>query len=184
MLIRITALDSPPEDALAAVEPQPGLHSAYVLRPMDNRRPLLVTAWESAERADQASITAGGTDYATASFHVAGDPARSPKYAQIVYFDRPRTRPEAEAVDLANRERIWPAVRDIPGNLGALVGANADGTSVVIALTTSRQAIEDSQQAIMSTALLPGEDPALLTGPDRMHIAHVLSAVPAHPLSV
>lgn len=184
MLIRITPLGGTLEGALAAVEPQPGLRSAYVLRPMDDPRPLLVTAWDSAEQADQASVTLGGADYATASLQLAGDPARSPKYAQIVHFDRPRTKPEADAIDVANRERIWPAVRDIPGNLGALVGANDDGTSVVIALTTSLQAIEDSQQAIMSTALLPGEDPALLTGPDRMHIAHVLSAVPAHPLSV
>jgi len=36
----------------------------------------------------------------------------------------------------------------------------------------------------MSTALLPGEDPALLTGPQRIQLAWVLSAFPATSVAV
>lgn len=90
----------------------------------------------------------------------------------------PVRRRKGDAIDRANRERIAPAVRDLPGNLGAFVGRNPDGSFVVLALTTSLQAIENSQRAIMSTDLLPGEDPAQLTGPTRIQLAWMLATTP------
>jgi hypothetical protein len=174
MHIRITPLDVGPEDAITAVQ-QPGLVAAYALRPMDQQQPVLVSVWESGGHPNVSSITAGGQDYVTGSFHGSDSVEESPAYGQIVYFD-PRPQIEADAIDRANRDRISPAVRGIPGNLGAFAGRNPDGSSVVVALTTSLQAIEDSQRAIMSTELLPGEDPAHLSGPDRTQLAWVLAA--------
>jgi hypothetical protein len=44
-----------------------------------------------------------------------------------------------------------------------------------VAFLTSLQTVEDVQQAILSAALLPWEDAALLTGPDRVQLARVLA---------
>ena len=176
MHIRITPLGTRPDEAMAQVERQPGLISAYVMRPMDQQQPLLVTVWQTADGADLAAVTVGGMDFANGEFVGADTVHERPAYGQIVYFDRPRPQVEADAIDRANRNRIGPAVRSIPGNLGAFVGRNTDGSFVVVALTSSLQAVEDSQRAIMSTELLPGEDPADLAGPDRMHLAWVLAA--------
>jgi len=175
MHIRITPLEARPDEAMAQVEQQPGLISAYVMRPMDQQQPLLVSVWRTVEDADLTAVTAGGLAFSHGEFVGSGSVDESPAYGQIVYFDGPRPQIESDAIDRANRDRIGPAVRDIPGNLGAFVGRNAEGSFVVVALTASLQAIEDSQRAIMSTELLPGEDPADLVGPDRMQLAWVLA---------
>ncbi|MDQ3715395.1 MAG: hypothetical protein M3381_05085 [Actinomycetota bacterium] len=176
MHIKITPLDARPEDAVSELEAQPGLVSAYVMRPMDQQQPVLVSVWETAGYAGRSSIASGGQEFANGEFVGSDSADEPPAYGQIVYFDGPRPQSEADAIDRANRDRIGPAVRSIPGNLGAFVGRNPDGSFVVVALTASLQAIEDSQRAIMSTDLLPGEDPADLAGPDRMHLAWVLAA--------
>ncbi|MEJ7772612.1 MAG: hypothetical protein WKF51_11975 [Geodermatophilaceae bacterium] len=176
MHIRISPLDIRPEDAMSELDQQPGLISAYVIRPMDQREPVLVSAWETHADAESATATTGSRDFVSGSFQGSDGGSERPAYAMVVHFEGPRPQAEADAIERANRERIAPVVRAIPGNLGALIGRNPDGSSVVIALTTSLQAIEDSQRAIMSTALLPGEDPAQLGGPTRIQLAWVLAA--------
>ncbi|MGI8681701.1 MAG: hypothetical protein ACR2JO_06155 [Mycobacteriales bacterium] len=182
MIVRITALDTDADAAIAQLADRPGLHAAYVLRPMDSRQLLLVSAWDSVDQADQSPLTKSGKHFTDASYHDVGGTG-TPAYGQLVHFDRPRTPREAAAIARADIERIWPAVRVVPGSVGALLASNPDGTSMVLALTTSLQAIEDSQQAIQTTELLPGEDPALLTGPDRIQLAWVLSTLPVPALS-
>ena len=44
---------------------------------------------------------------------------------------------------------------------------------MIITLTTSTQALDAAERVAMSTELMPGEDPALLPGPDRIEIHHV-----------
>ncbi len=184
MHMRITPLDSPAEHAAAELKQHSGLVSAYALRPMDQQQPVLVSVWETAAYADQAAVTAGGRKYDDTRFQDCDTTDAPPSYAQLVYFDGSRSQAEADAIERANNERIAPAVRAIPGNLGAYVGRAHDGSFAVLSLTTSLQAVEDSQRAIMSTALLPGEDPALLTGPQRIQLAWVLSAFPATSVAV
>ncbi len=49
-----------------------------------------------------------------------------------------------------------------------------------MALSASMATIEAVQDAIMATELLPGEDPALLPGPDRVDVHRVShAALPA-----
>jgi hypothetical protein len=48
---------------------------------------------------------------------------------------------------------------------------------VVAWLATSLEALEAGGVAVNSTALLPDEDPALLTGPDRFVVHRVLKTV-------
>jgi hypothetical protein len=45
--------------------------------------------------------------------------------------------------------------------------------SVVITLATSVETLDAIARAVMATELMPGEDPALLPGPDRIEIHHV-----------
>lgn len=94
-------------------------------------------------------------------------------YAQLVYFDRPRSPEQLAAEDFANHERIKPAAMAVPGNIRTYVLRRDDGSEIVVSLAETEQALIDTQKAIMSTTLLPGEDPALLTNPDRVEICPV-----------
>ncbi len=176
MHMRITPLTAPADATVTELEQHRGLVSALVLRPMDQQQTILVSVWDAVEDADEAVGTAGGRDYPDTTFEAATGAHERPAYGQLISFDGPRPRAEADAIDRANRERIAPAVRGVPGNVGAYLGRAPDGSLAVVALTTSLQAVEDTNQAIMSTSLLPGEDPATLTGPSRIQISWVLAA--------
>jgi hypothetical protein len=91
-------------------------------------------------------------------------------YAQLTYFDRPRNPEQLAAADFAAEQRIKPAVSSVPGNIRTYVLRRSDGSEVVVTLAESEQVLIDSQKAIMSSSLLPGEDPALLPGADRVEI--------------
>ncbi|KJK50688.1 hypothetical protein UK23_09710 [Lentzea aerocolonigenes] len=74
------------------------------------------------------------------------------------------------AEDFANEERIKPAAFAVPGNIRTYVLRRDDGSEVVVSIAETEQALIDTQKAILSTTLLPGEDPALLPGADRVEI--------------
>jgi hypothetical protein len=50
---------------------------------------------------------------------------------------------------------------------------------VVFAFATSMDALDASGRTANSTELLPGEDPALLTGPTRYDVCTVVASEPA-----
>jgi hypothetical protein len=52
----------------------------------------------------------------------------------------------------------------------------ADNAYLVVILAESMDAFDAAAQAIMTTELLPGEDPALLTGPDRISLYRLAHA--------
>ena len=58
-----------------------------------------------------------------------------------------------------------------------------DGSTVIISIADTEQALIDAQKAIMATELLPGEDPALLPGPDRIELYPVIDAHDVNPAS-
>ncbi|RSN63642.1 hypothetical protein DMH01_07995 [Amycolatopsis sp. WAC 04182] len=94
--------------------------------------------------------------------------------AQATWFDRPLTQAQADAARFGGRERIRPAVRGLDG-VGGLYALTADDRSgLILGFTESIEAMEAVQKTIMSTELLPGEDPALLPGPDRIDVHRVL----------
>ena len=97
-------------------------------------------------------------------------------YAQLTYFDGPRTPEQTAAADFAARERIRPAVSNLGHRFRVFVLRRDDGSQVVVTIGDSEQDLLDAQKAIMSTELLPGEDPALLPGPDRIELYPVLEA--------
>ena len=187
-----TSRTAPPADLVAKVDDlfdalgaHPGFAGAWLLPPISAEVGGLLTLWgtrEDAERASERTAAAMGprpvvldsdTIYRVAA-DLAGPAAdQEPAFAQLTYFDAPRTDEWSTALLRAGEERIWPAVRDVPGGVRTF-GLVGDGNAhLVVALTTSVEAIEAAQQRIMATELLPWEDPALLSGPDRYGLHRV-----------
>jgi hypothetical protein len=95
----------------------------------------------------------------------------------VVWFDGPLSPARIEAARAGFRVRIKPITSQHPGLVQGWVLFPAERQSAaVLTLTTSLETLEAIGQAINSTALLPGEDPALLTGPDRIDIHRVRAA--------
>ncbi|HEX6755292.1 MAG TPA: hypothetical protein VF109_05035 [Mycobacteriales bacterium] len=101
-----------------------------------------------------------------------GGPAR---FLQLTVFTG-RSPEWCTAYDRAGEERIWPAVRDVPGVVETVLGGNATGDRVAVVLAESVDALEATVAAIMSTELLPWEDPANMTGPDGARVLRLLHA--------
>jgi hypothetical protein len=103
--------------------------------------------------------------------------------AQIVYFDGPRSPEIIAAADRAGRERIMPAVSADPeiraGHRGTFVLRQPDGAQLVLVLADSAATLDRGDAVITATPLLPGEDPALLTNPDRVERYDVVAAYDA-----
>ncbi|MFJ7218744.1 hypothetical protein [Amycolatopsis sp. NPDC098790] len=140
----------------------------------------VVTFWPDAAAANEAAARrpAGTTwldtgVYRVADVHSASDAAA---FAQVTAFDGPRSADQSAAELRAGRERIWPAVRGIDGVGTTYVLLAEDRALLVLGLAASIEAIERTREAIDGTELLPGEDPALLPGPDRVDLHRVLHA--------
>ena len=104
-------------------------------------------------------------------------------YAQLTYFDGPRTPEQLAAADFVGRERIRPALSTLGHAIRVYRLRRGDGSEVVISIADSEQVLLDAQKAIISTELLPGEDPALLPGPDRIELYPVIDVHDLDPAS-
>jgi hypothetical protein len=96
-------------------------------------------------------------------------------YAQLTFFN-PRTPAQVAADEFAARERIVPLMGDF--DIRAYVLRRDDGSQVVVTLADSEETLAAAQKAIINSKLLPGEDPELLTGADRVEIYPVISVYP------
>ena len=120
----------------------------------------------------EVTLPAGGTFEVTET--LAGAAAgQVPTHARLLYFDGPLAPEQIAAADFGGRQRIWPAICDIDGMVGMSLLRARDLGYVVITYATSVETLDDAGRAVMATDLLPGEDLALLPGPDRMEIHHV-----------
>ena len=102
-------------------------------------------------------------------------------YAQLTYFDGPRTPEQIAAADFAAQERIQPAVSNLGHSFRVYKLRRDDGSEIILMIADSEQDLLDAQKAIMSTKLLPGEDPALLPGPDRIELYPVIGTHEVSP---
>jgi len=72
----------------------------------------------------------------------------------------------------AGRDRIAPLIASNPrprtGLLGGFRAVGTDGAEVVGEAARDEAALDALQRLVMTSELLPGEDPALLTGPTRV----------------
>jgi hypothetical protein len=99
-------------------------------------------------------------------------------YAQALWFDGPRSAEVVAAHERAGLERIEPAISAHPELMDELVATLAmrrpDGGELIVTIMETESALDRATAVIMSTELLPGEDPALLTNPDRVERYEVL----------
>ena len=102
-------------------------------------------------------------------------------YAQLTYFDGPRSPEQLAAHDFAARERIVPVISELDHSYRVYVLRRDDGSQIVVSIADSEQALLDAQKTIMSSELLPGEDPALLPGPDRIDLYPVINVEDVNP---
>lgn len=98
------------------------------------------------------------------------------RFMQVVAFDGPRSPQWVAAEQFAATHRLWPATRDVPGIVWVLRLRAADNATTIVLLAETADAIDAGIRAIMSTDLLPGEDPSLLTGPDRIGVHRLMHA--------
>ncbi|MFG1642135.1 hypothetical protein ACGFMK_17770 [Amycolatopsis sp. NPDC049252] len=138
----------------------------------------VVAFWPDAAAAAGARQPAGTTWLDSGVYEVADvrTTAAEPRFAQLSWFDGPRTADQAAAERRASTERIWPAIRDVEGIGPSYILTAQDRATVIVGFAASIETIEATQRAIMSTELLPGEDPALLPGPDRIDLYRVVRA--------
>ena len=156
----------------------PGLTGAMSLEQLGGPGAVYITMWDSEAAARAAGLGDPRTAQRSGGYEVTAAERGSaagtvPTQARILYFDGPRAPEQVAAEDWAGRERLWPATRNLDGLVGLYVLRAPDGGAVIITLATSVAAIDALQRAVMSTQLLPGEDPALLGGPDGIELHQV-----------
>jgi hypothetical protein len=127
---------------------------------------LVLRMWEDQ---DDARAAAGDNPVWTVAYHFAGpDVTKTASIAHVIWFDGPRSKEQAASERRAGEERIWPAVQDVTGLVDVVVLERPDNAVTVLSFFTNPAAVEEHVRRVMSTELLPGEDPDLLTGPDRI----------------
>ena len=105
------------------------------------------------------------------------DPDAPAQAAVVLWFDGPIADPVFKAAKYAGQHRLTPAIQATPGTVrGWALLDPARRAMCVINLVTSVDALDALAHAVNSTELLPGEDPALLPGPDRVETNRVLFA--------
>jgi hypothetical protein len=97
-------------------------------------------------------------------------------YMQVVEFSGPRSEDWVAAEQRAATGRLGPATEGIAGIVSVMRMRAADNAYLVVVLAESLDVFDEASQAIMSTELLPGEDPAFLGGPDRISFYRLVHA--------
>ncbi|MGV1007225.1 MAG: hypothetical protein ACOYBY_01295 [Dermatophilaceae bacterium] len=93
-------------------------------------------------------------------------------HLQIVSFDGPRSPEQVAASERAGRERIMPLIDADPQLRSRLLAGyhcvGEDGAEVTVVVAQDEAFFDAMERLIMTSELLPGEDPALLTTPSRV----------------
>jgi hypothetical protein len=151
----------------------------YAFRRLGGSEELELTLWPT-ERAAAADPAA--EYYEVSADRPGGSRDREPRIAALVWFEGPVSEPVLAAVRRANAERIGPRMESHAGSVRALdLWQPERRRMLVVVLAESVEAVEDAQRVILSMPLLPGEDPALLPGPDRVDLYQVLSVHAGSP---
>jgi hypothetical protein len=155
----------PATGTLDAAAGRPGFAGGYLLGQLGHDHHAVLTFWKG----DQGGFEVDG-DW---SGHDPDEPARA---AVVLWFDGPIAEPMLDAARYAGEHRIAPAIRATPGTVhGWALLDPARRAACVINLVTSVDALDALGHTVNNTGLLPGEDPALLVGPDRVETYRVLS---------
>lgn len=102
------------------------------------------------------------------------EPAADPAAASVLTFTGPVSDAVLRAAERAGRERIGPALEGHPGGVRMIELWQPElRRQMIITLATSLASLEESGRLITALALLPGEDEALLPGPDHVEMFRV-----------
>lgn len=148
---------------------------------------LLLTLWKSREDAELASSrtrdAAGPRPVDLtydAVYEVEDDLPGSAEPASVVFvgwFDGPLSPARIAAARRRGREVIHPALRALPGRVRSLVlWQPVEQGFVVVHLAVSAEALAAVGSTVRSLPVGADEDPALLTGPDRILQYQVVAA--------
>ena len=156
---------------------------ACVLGRLDGMDGAVFALWDDEAQAAAAASRPGegarlldASVYAVVETEPGVDRTATPRFAQLVWINGTGDPDLADSAIRAGRERIAPATRDVEGVVGTWVLRSQDHRMVVVTLVTSVETPEALRRAILGTELLPWEDPAQLTDPDRIDIDRVLVA--------
>jgi hypothetical protein len=94
--------------------------------------------------------------------------------AQVMQFYGPRSAELLAAADRASEERLGPIMMAHPRVREEFVGMlslrRPDGEQLTVLVMRTAEGLDLVRELVMSSELLPGEDPALLPGPDRVDV--------------
>ncbi|MGD9986804.1 hypothetical protein [Pseudonocardia sp.] len=119
---------------------------------------------------------AAGTDHwAVETDEALGPPGTKPAVACVVTFTGPMSPAVREAADRADRDRIGPLMAARATTTGRVLRLWQPDRcrKTVVVMAVDQPTLQDGFRAIAEAELLPGEDPALLPGPDHVEIFEV-----------
>jgi hypothetical protein len=182
MYAQITMLGPEPDSvavaALDGVRARPGFVGGYALALIGLPRGLMVTLWDDAAIMPDPAVEA----YVVDGEWVGRDGDAAPAAASIASFDGPISAELEAAAAFGAEHRVIPAIVAVPGTVCGFAMWDPDlRVRRVLSLTNSVDAIEAVGRAVSATTLLPGEDQALLPGPDRVEIYRVIAAYTPAP---
>jgi hypothetical protein len=122
------------------------------------------------------TLSANGGEFVVEDEWAGHDPDAAPQAMAVIWFDGPLAEPVLDGARYGGEHRLTPAIQATPGTVRGFALFDPDRRAVcVLNLVTSVDALDDLAKAVSRTELLPGEDPALLPGPDRVETYRVLS---------
>lgn len=180
----------PDGPALAALRDRPDLSAAWCLDAVTGPSCVIVALWADAE-----SAAAGADAYPTPPDAAPAEPLEvesdwpfrsagaEPRAASVLWFDGPISPEGRAAARFAGEQRVLPALTEqCPGLVRALtLWAPTHRATVTVGFAVSLEAMAGNRAVVQGTTLLPGEDPALLPGPDRGGTYQVTEALAAAP---
>ena len=147
---------------------EPAFVEAYALRRLGDNRATTLVLWTATTDPAAYEIEAD----------LPGTADQTAAAASVVWFDGPMSQARLAAARFGFRERVAPALAGVRGHVRTLVLWRASDTaSCAVNLAVDLPALEAGGAAVSSTDLLPGQDPALITGPARVDINHFIAAV-------
>ena len=151
-------------DQIAAM---PGYQSGYRLERIGDGRTCTLAFFSAGSRPGRYQVQAD----------VPGEAAgRAGHAVAIGYFDGPLSAARLAAGRFGYEARIAPALAGVPGLVRTLQLWQPTAAALcVVHVGVDLQALEAVGRTVNGTTLLPEEDPALLTGPDRFEIHRVLT---------
>jgi hypothetical protein len=166
-------------DLTARVAGQRGLLGCISLQQLAGSAAVRLTLWDTENNASEFMATRArfgtpaGAIYKVGKYEQGPAAAHAATHARLLYFDGPRTPEQVAASDFGGRQRVWPAIRGLSGLVSVYLLRGHDLGWIVVTFATSVATLDAAQRTVMATDLLPGEDRALLPGPDRIEIHNV-----------